>query len=84
MSCFRTNPLGTEKKNVVASSEKVEYAAGTTWVFDDFSTADGELRVGFKESTAGAVSKGEGVEDPGDDEKDLDNFMEDMEGIVDI
>ena len=59
-----------------------EYAAGTTWVFDDFSTAGGELVI---------TGKGDGEDDKsgtkqgGDDgAADIDSFMEDLEGVVDI
>jgi serine/threonine-protein kinase OSR1/STK39 len=77
-----TNPLSNDKKAVEPSSGKVDYVAGTTWVFDDFSTADGELVVGGGAAEGGAGGGGEGTSEIA--EKELDTFMEDLEGIVDI
>lgn len=77
----RTNPLVIDKKGVSSAERKIEYAAGTTWVFEDFSTVDGELVTTSK----GNQSNGCTLDDKdGLDKDDLDDFMEDMEGVVDM
>ena len=68
------------------SSGKSEYVAGTTWVFDDFSTADGELVLNSKTGEGVNTTAGMGTSEsrPGTEEDELDSFMEDLEGVVDI
>lgn len=77
-----TNPLATDKKPPEPTLASTEYAAGTTWVFDDFSTAGGELVITGKGDGEGARSGAEQGSDDG--AGDIDSFMEDLEGVVDI
>ena len=66
----------------------IEYAAGTTWVFDDFSTADGELVVQANntENIDGPPNVEEQNESKGEDNQSdtLDSFMQALEEVVDM
>lgn len=81
MRHLRTNAMASDKKPAEPTKGTVEYAAGTTWVFDDFSTVDGELVVHSKGAEAGAATSAS--QHATEDDK-MDEFMEDLEGVMDI